>query len=332
MIVARGETSKRMSTQLAVVGDIGGTNARFGLADLSGELPRIFGVESYLCRDFDGPVEALEAFLRDKNLSRQPEQIAVAVAGPVHEGAVSFTNAGWRLSEDDLLRRGFNAVHLLNDYEGLAFAVPFLGPQDLRRIGRTPDPASRGTLAVIGPGTGLGVSAVTRDARGDVIAATEGGHISFAPADDVETELLTRLSSQYGRVSIERILSGPGLVNLHALLSDIEGTRIVCDEAAMITQGCVAGDPACARTVERFCAILGAVAGDLALAFGAVGGVFIGGGIAPAIVSVLETGSFRARFEAKGRLQDYMQSIPTKVILRSDAALLGAACALRRCA
>jgi glucokinase len=328
MNVAGHERSRRASTGPAVVADIGGTNARFGLADLSGEAPHVFGVESYLCRDLEGPAEALEAFLRAKNLNQPPTGAAVAVAGPVHEGAVRFTNSGWRLSEDDLLRRGFKAVHLLNDYEGLALALPFLGPRDVRRIGRARERDRRGSLVVIGPGTGLGVSAVTRDESSEVIAATEGGHIAFAPADEVEREVLRRLSSRFGRVSVERILSG--LINLHAVLGEIEGRRIACDDPAAITEGCVAGDPACARTVERFCAILGAVAGDLALAFGAVGGVFIGGGIAPAILGALEAGSFRTRFEAKGRLQDYMRAIPTKVILRTDAALLGAACALRR--
>jgi glucokinase len=314
---------------LALVGDIGGTNARFGLVDTRAGDLRVTDHVGYLCRDYPEALDAVAAYLKQVGLKRSPALAAVAVAGPVEDGAIRFTNSAWILSEAGLRGMGFAAARLLNDYAALALAAPLLAGDDVRRIGDADDAVAGRTVAVLGPGTGFGASALVRDAFGEAALSGEGGHVSFAPTDEVEVEILRGLAAKYGRVSVERILSGPGLCDLHQILCALAGAPTDLTDPAEITRLALAGDPACRRTLDRFCAILGGVAGDLALGYGARGGVFIAGGIAPRIVQVLEQGDFRRRFEAKGRFESYMRAIPTRVIVRTDAALLGAARALK---
>ncbi len=313
---------------LRLVGDIGGTNARFALAELSGPAPRIDGARAYLVDDFASLEEAVAAYLKDHGGAR-PASAVIAVAGPVIEGEARLTNAHWKMSEAALRDAGFAAVRLINDYEAVALSVPRLGPEDLAAIGDTPA-AGRGTVAIVGAGTGLGVGALVRDAAGQAVAVTEGGHVAFAPDDAVEIEILKQLTERFdGRVSVERILSGPGLVNLRWALGRIQGEDVADLEPEEIVELAGAGeDLLCAETLRRFCGIYGAVAGDFALAFGATGGVYLGGGIPPRIVEHLRASDFRERFEAKGRFADYVAAIPTFVILHKTAALVGAADAL----
>ncbi|MBC6983396.1 glucokinase [Caulobacter sp. 17J80-11] len=314
---------------LALVGDIGGTNARFGLVDLSAARPEVTDATGYQCRDFPTASDAVRAYLREHGVKRVPAAAAIAVAGPVENGAIRFTNNDWSLSEAGLREMGFGAARLLNDYAALALAAPLLQGEDVRRIGAPDAEPGNRTIAVLGPGTGFGVSAVARDDRGEAILATEGGHVAFAPADEVEMEVLRRLSAKYGRVSVERILSGPGIVDLHHALLAMDGRESVLTDPAEITRRALSGDPECRRTIERFCAILGSVAGDFALAYGARGGVYVAGGIPPIVIDVLAQSDFRKRFEDKGRFAAYLAQIPTRVILRPHAALLGAAGAAR---
>jgi glucokinase len=178
---------------------------------------------------------------------------------------------------------------------------------------------------VVGAGTGFGVAALARQGGREVVMPTEGGHMGFAPVDEVEIEVLKRLTAEFGRVSIERILSGPGLARLHTTLQQIRGEPAQRLDPAAITRGARDGEAACVQTVEQFCAILGGAAGDLALALGARGGVYLGGGIAPAIGDLLVKSRFRARFEAKGRLSPYLQAIPSWIIIHPRAALIAAA-------
>jgi glucokinase len=245
----------------------------------------------------------------------------------VVDGKADLTNArGWNLDEAALAAAlGLRAVRLINDFAAPALAVPLLGPADLRPIGGTRliDPSQ--TVSLLGPGTGTGVSARVVDRDQMTILVTEGGHIGFAPADQVEREVLRILSARFGRVSIERILCGHGIVNLHQALGEIEG-RIVPELAPSdVTGAALAGDPAALATMERFFAILGTVAGDLALVHGARGGVLLAGGILPLVAGLLETSKFRARFEDKGRLSPLLQAIPTNLLVAQDVALLGAA-------
>ena len=201
-------------------------------------------------------------------------------------------------------------------------------PEDeLASLGGPAQGDPHAAIALVGPGTGFGVSALARDAHGREMALpSEGGHACFAPGDEIEDEILRILRRRYDRVSIERLICGPGLLNLHRALAEIDGRETHIDDPAQITAQAL-NDPnsPCGATLARFCAMLGAVAGDIALTTGARGGVYIAGGIAPRILPFIQASPFRRRFERKGRFQDYMAAIPTKVILHRHAALLGAA-------
>lgn len=309
----------------ALVGDIGGTNARFALAELEGPTPHVGEAVGLKVADYPRATDAIAAFLAARGLDRPPAVAVIAVAGPVRRGAIDFTNSDWLLSEADLLALGCDQARLINDFAALALAAPLLAGADLRAVGPEEAGPSGGTIAVLGPGTGFGVSALVRDDRGEAVLSTEGGHVGFAPTDEVEVELLRRLSARHGRVSVERILSGAGLDELHECLRAMDGLPPEPVAPARITAAALAGDPAALRSVERFCAILGGVAGDFALAYGATGGVLVAGGIAPRIIDILQASAFRARFEDKGRFRDYLAAVPTRVIVRPHAALLGAA-------
>jgi glucokinase len=231
------------------------------------------------------------------------------------------------VSEGELQTLGLNPVKLINDFEALAWGAPIVPEAELASLGGPVDGDPHATVAVLGPGTGFGVSALVRDARGNELAMpSEGGHACFAPGDPIEDEILRILRRRYDRVSIERLICGPGLLNMHRALAEIDGRDSHIDDPAQITDQALE-DPrsACGATLARFCAILGAVAGDIALTTGARGGVYIAGGIAPRILPFLQASPFRERFERKGRFTDYMREIPTHVILHKHAALLGAA-------
>lgn len=306
-----------------LVGDVGGTNARFALVDEQGHVrnPR-----SYLARDYASLAEVVADYLETMVGRHRPPRAVIAVAGPVLDGEIEFTNLDWQISEGDLLAQfEFEAVKLLNDFAAQALACPRLGADDLRPIG----PKIRGDgdcpIVVLGAGTGFGVAGLARGDRGDVALATEGGHASFAPSDEVEVEVWRRLKARFGRVSIERLLSGPGLYDLYRALAELEQAPAALTDQRAVMTASEAGDPLAAAAVDRFAGILGSVAGDLALSFGARGGVYISGGIAPRMAERLEAGPFRARFEDKGRLSDYLRQIPTSLVLHPHPALVGAA-------
>lgn len=306
---------------VALVGDIGGTNARFALAEVAGDTPVISNIREYGSRNRSGGAELVRAYLDD--IKTRPAIAVLAAAGPIIDGAVTFTNLGWTLSERELCSLGFAHARLLNDFESLALATRHFRDEDLHPLGPRRDGAADATIAVIGPGTGFGASALVRGGGHSVAMAAEGGHASFAPADDVEREILRVLKAKHGHVSIERIVSGPGLQNLHASLAEIDGRTADVPDPAEITRRALKGEDVFARTVTRFASILGSVAGDFALYYGARGGVFIAGGIAPTILPFLERSEFRTRFEAKGRFEAYLRAIPTRVILHPHAAFLG---------
>jgi len=313
---------------LALVGDVGGTNARFALAELNANPPEIRDIKILHSHDYPRAGDAVKAYL--DGAAERPAVAVIAVAGPVTAGAVRFTNLHWSLSERELLGLGFAKARLLNDFLALALAIPLLEPKDMRKIG--PDIAGEKgmPIAAIGPGTGFGAALLLPAQSGlPVAVATEGGHASLAPDDDVEIEILKFLSREFGHVSLERVLSGPGLINLHRALAAIEGRAPENVEAPEITSGALAGEEPYLATVKRFAAMLGAAAGNFALAFGAQGGIYIAGGIAPSILPLLESGAFRARFEDKGRFRSYLAAIPTAVVVHTDLAFLGAASVAR---
>jgi glucokinase len=313
-----------------LVGDIGGTNARLGTADISGNTPVISEPKSYPGSQFASFDDLVDHYLRE-TAARFPLSIVVAVAGPIQNGEVHLTNGQWHISEEALRRKGFGFARLINDYAALAYAVEHLQDGDLAVIGGRHAGIPGETVGVLGAGTGLGVSALVRDLGTSCVMVTEGGHIAFAPVDEVEVGILRLLSQRFGRVSVERVLSGPGLVNLHWALAGLKGAEGGQLAPKEITERAAAkSDPLCVETVDRFCGIYGRVAGDLALAFGARGGMYLGGGIAPRLIDQLDAGTFRRCFEDKGRFSGYVSIIPTKVIVHPYAALLGAAEAAMR--
>jgi glucokinase len=315
---------------LGLVGDIGGTNARFALADLGSARPRLISPRTFQCERFATAEDAIDAYL-DMLGAGRPRSAVIAVAGPVKDGEIAFTNGSWRLSERALAARGFKSASLINDFAALALGVAGLGADERQTIGPSVDAAAGETIAVIGAGTGFGVGAVVWAGEQPIALTTEGGHASFAPNDEVESELLKILRARFGRVSIERILSGPGLQNLYSGLAEYYGAPAEAPAPEEITRQALSGEDHCSReTLDRFCAVFGSVAGDIALSFGALGGVYLAGGIAPDIIQHLQSSQFRRRFEAKGRFEDYMRQIPTGVVTQPHAALLGAAEHLRR--
>lgn len=315
---------------LALVGDVGGTNARFALARWTGGRFALEQPESF-------PAEAHPTFLgavRDYISARaeRPDHAVLAVAGPVKQGQIDLTNSPWQVSEAELEGLGLKSARLINDFEALAWGAPVTPRADLATLGGPSEGEAEASIAVLGPGTGFGVSALVRDGRGAETAMPgEGGHAAFAPEDEVEDAVLQILRRRYGRVSVERLICGPGLINLHAALTEIDGRDDPIDDPAEITRRALEDwNSPCGATLARFCAILGSVAGDVALTTGARGGVYVAGGIAPRILEFLRASPFRERFERKGRFEDYMRAIPTWVILHRHAALLGAAHALER--
>jgi glucokinase len=316
--------------QAGLVGDIGGTNARFALAVPSDGRPEFAEFRGYQCADYACVDEALEAYFKQLDGPR-PKTAVIAVAGPVVEGSISFTNLGWRMTERDLAKSlGFDRITLINDYAALALAAPVLGEDDARRIGPAVAGHPNSTLAILGAGTGFGASALVRDGAREAVLTTEGGHIAFAPTGALEVEIWRILSHRFGRVSVERILSGPGLMNLYSALVEIEGRGHPCITPDEVTRRADDGEALALRAVNIFCEILGSVAGDFALAYGAQGGVFVAGGVAPHFLAHLERSAFRDRFEAKGRFESYLSAIPTRVVTHPQAALLGAGRALLR--
>ena len=312
-----------------LVADIGGTNARFALA-APGGTPRLEpgSIEVLRVADFPTPVAAAVHYLERK--SARPLGAVLAIAGPTDGETAELTNHRWSFSAAALRQAlGTDAVRLTNDFAAIARALPGLGPDDVRLLGpafRAAAPDADRTLAVLGPGTGLGVAAVTLRDGMPTVLQTEGGHASFAPVDDEEIAILGHLAHRFGRVSWERLLSGPGLANIDAALRAIAGANALPLAPEAITARAAAGsDPLAVRSVEVFCALLGAFAGDAALLYGAWDGVFIAGGIAPTLASELAAGRFRARFEAKGRFSARLATVPTALIVHPFPGLLGAA-------
>jgi len=307
-----------------LVGDVGGTNARLALVDSTG---KIRNPKTYAAADYGSLSEVIAEYLETTAGRQRPDNAVLAVAGPVVDGEIEFTNLDWRISEGELIGTfEFHAARLINDFAAQALAAPVLDADDLRVIGPPLKAAEGAPVVVLGAGTGFGVSMVVRTERGDIPISSEGGHAAFAPSDGVEAAIWASLRRTHGRVSIERILSGPGLYALYRGLADVRG--VACDlkdEKAVLAAGQAGGDLLAEETLDRFCEILGGVAGDLALTCGARGGVYVSGGIAPRMADRLASGGFRRRFEDKGRLSDYTRDIPTSLIVHPYAALVGAA-------
>ena len=317
-----------MSGKRVLLADIGGTNARFALADPAAPMPLLGdSIRGYAVESFGSLAEAAQHYLNATQV--QAESGVFAVAGRVDGDIARMTNHPWVVSRERVREAlGLDEVTLVNDFVAQSMAVRLLGEDDVLAIGAPGRTASAGasrTYAVLGPGTGLGIGAlVVRDGHHYPLA-TEGGHASFAPGTPEEVAILERLSAYYGRVSNERVVSGGGLVNLHRALSEIAGLDPGPLQPEDITTRAAEGDRRCMRAIDVFCAVFGAIAGDLVLTLGAWDGVFLSGGMVPLLLPALQHSGFRQRFESKGRYASAMAGVPTLAVLHPQPGLLGAA-------
>ena len=331
---ATGAASDAAAGFPRLVADIGGTNARFGW--VAGPGAPVSHVHTQPVPAYAGPAQAVHAYLQwlaqaPDGDARAPRHAAFAVATAVGADHIAFTNSHWAFSRAAVQAAlGLQRLLILNDFESLALALPGLGAAQLRAHPGVPAPACRATMAVVGPGTGLGVGSVVPVPGSAWVALPgEGGHATLAPADDLESALLACVRQQYPHVSAERLLSGIGLPVLHQALADVLGQPTAALSAAEVVDLGEAGSHAlCSQTLDLFCALLGGFAGNVALTVGARGGVFIGGGIVPRFADRFFASAFRQRFEAKGRFQPYLAAIPTALITDTLAALGGAALAI----
>ncbi len=305
-----------------LVGDIGGTNARFALVHAPGAAPT--EVTTMACADYPDLGDAAEAYLAAT--ASTPAAACIAVAGPVQGDRFRLTNGPWDFSTEAIRRRlGLAHLRLLNDFAALALSLPRLRPDDLCRIG-TPTAVAGQPLAVLGPGTGLGVAGLHPSDGGWIPVCGEGGHVDLPVIEEREIEIARVLRAEQQTVSAECVLSGTGLTRLHRCLCQVHGVDHTPLTPAQITElGCTGEEELCVEALEVFCALLGGVAGNLALTLGARGGVFLGGGILPRIPDMLEHSEFRRRFDAKLRMTDYVKAIATQLIVATAPALIGAA-------
>jgi glucokinase len=308
-----------------LLGDIGGTNVRFALL----ERDSIGPIERSHTADAPDLISAIDAYLAPRGGRQAIAGAAFAVAGPVQDGRCALTNNVWVVDQDALKQAlGLSKVIVVNDFVALARSLPRLRQADLVAVGGGSARADRPAV-VFGPGTGLGVACLVSGRGSEVAIASEGGHATLPAANDRQESVIRYLRSRQGHISIERILSGGGLVALYQAILAIDQKTAPDRDAADITQRGLEGScPASRAALDVFCAFLGDVAGNLALTFGAQGGVYIAGGIVPHFADYLARTEFRRQFEAKGRFEAYLSEIPTRVIIRPDAAMTGLAALL----
>lgn len=310
--------------ELRLVADIGGTHARFALAQ--GEAVR--AEAALACAAFPGPLQAVQRYLDEVDIDRgRLREAAFAIAAPI-AGAdqITMTNVHWRFSVSELRRAlGLRRLIVLNDFTALAMSVRHLPESELIHVAGA-QAAPRAPIAVLGPGTGLGVSGLIPAGEDWVPLQGEGGHASLAPNTDREAALLRELRRRFGHVSAERAISGPGLVNLHEAICALDGKDAERLQPAEIMQRAVEERcPICAEALQTFCALLGSVTGDLVLTLGALGGVYLGGGILPRMVDYFLHSPFHARYLDKGRYRDYLAPVPIRVITTPHPAFVGLA-------
>jgi glucokinase len=315
-----------------LLGDIGGTNARFALLPHAGSEPR--HVATLAAAGFPTLEDAVEQYLKDHAaaVGGRPRWAAMGIANPIVGDRVQMTNHHWAFSISAVQQRfGWGRFELINDFTALALSLPSLAASDLQQVGGGP-PVPGAAVGLVGPGTGLGVSGLLWPPGGGKVVAIagEGGHVTLAPADDAESAVLARLRLKFGHVSAERAVSGPGLVSIYHAVCEVDGVPAQDFDSSGVSSRALAGsDPQCRRALELFCSFLGSLAGNIALTLGARGGVYIGGGIVPRLGDAFAASPFRERFEGKGRFRAYLAPIPVFVIRASvSPALLGAARAL----
>ena len=328
----RESRSPEVETKWHLLGDIGGTNARFGICDDQKDPYQLIGsYEVAAFPTFSNVLEQLQSDLIKAGLSMADAgESCLAVAGPPDVQPVSFTNSAWRFDRELVMSTlGMQSVSIINDFAAAARALPLLSENHLEKVGGgRAEPGS--PCVALGPGTGLGVATLATTHSGEpLVISGEGGHVDFAPVTNVEAAVLDFLRARYGRVSIERLCCGEGINNIYQALADYRNLKIKYSSAAEIGAAALSADDALSKeTMAMFFAVLGAAAGNFALTLGAKGGIYIAGGIVPRYLDLLRRSDFRARFLAKGRFADYLSDIPTFVVTHSQLGLLGASASL----
>jgi glucokinase len=318
---------------MILAGDIGGTSTRLGLFEVKNGFTCAALEQTYPSRKYQSLTQVVEAFLEAR--PSEVKHACFGVAGPVQHGRVTTPNLPWEIDAASMARElNLSSVKLINDLEANAYGIAVLKPQDFMVLNEG-SPKAEGNAAVISAGTGLGEAGMYWDGTRHHPFACEGGHADFAPRDELETELLQHLRAKFGRVSYERVLSGPGLLRIYEFLRDTgrgevpaELTKALCDgdPSVVISQTGLKGTyEICVKALSLFVSFYGAEAGNMALRLMATGGIFIGGGIAPKILPMMKMPSFMVAFADKGRMRPLLEAIPIKVILQEKTALLGAA-------
>ena len=304
-----------------LIGDIGATNARFAWAGADGRIER---ARVLACDEYPSIEDALTTYLADDDRPDMPREAALAVASPVTGDAVTLTNHPWSFTISGLERHfALERLLVINDFTANALAMPRLAPSE-RLAGGGGTPAPEATMGVLGPGSGLGASGLVWTGSGWVALSGEGGHVTMPPCDARESAVLDRMRQRFDHVSAERVLSGPGLVNLYNILAEIDGVPAAPFTPAQIADPHIGEtQPLVHEALTMFCAMLGCFAGNLALTLGARGGIYIAGGIVPRLASSLAEPPFRARFVAMGRFEPYLAAIPSYVVMLAIPAFLG---------
>lgn len=315
---------------MILLADIGGTNVRFATLHDDG---RIDGFESWLTALYPNIAEAVKAYAEMTGARLPFDGAAVCAAGPLNGDRIDLTNCGWKISVDEIsAATGASAPVLVNDFAAVARALPVLGAGDLVQIGGGA-PLAHAPKVALGPGTGLGVASAVFDGRGGWIGMPgEGGHVDLAATNEREIAIVFHLIREHGHVSVERVLSGPGLETLYLAIASLDGLKLNAkpmahDIAAAARKG---NDTAAVEAVALFTGWLGSVAGNLALSLGTQGGVYIAGGIVPQWGDLFDAKLFRRRFEAKGRMRGFLTPIPSYIVTAKDLAFRGLAEMVRR--
>lgn len=310
-----------MTNTLGLIADIGATNARFALADDKG----FYEPKNLKCEDHPTIVDAIHAYLAQVG-AKNPKMAAFAMAGPVGNDMFEMTNNPWRFSvKETCATMGWDLFHLFNDFESVALGIPHLPQEGVEQIGGDQQPKQKGTIGIIGPGTGLGVASLFWDGTAYRANAGEGGHVTMAAKTQREFDLFRTLRYKYSHVSAERVCSGKGLVNIYTAIRILDGHEKMPDRTpeeiaeAAINKSC----PICEESLDKMMGFLGTVAGDLALSLGAMGGIYVAGGIPAKLGDYFLNSRFRKEFEAKGRFGDYLKKVPTYLVKDPHIAFRG---------
>lgn len=310
----------------SIVADLGGTNIRLALINDIGTTPQ--HIQTLSVGDYTGLIECIEHYLTLVPASHIT-RLSIAVATPVSGDKITLTNRDWGFSVRQVAEHfKLEQVKVVNDFTGLALSLPLLSADDLQQVGGS-IPEKDGAIALLGAGTGLGVSGLIRSAAGIYPLSGEGGHVTIGATTVRELAIFSEFIKRYGHMSAERLLSGTGISEAYEIICLIDGVKDLELSPAQISKHAIAGtNPQCVELMELFCHWLGVVAGNLALSLGSTGGVYIGGGIIPKLGDYFIHSGFRKAFESKGRFTNYLRKMPVYIIHAKQPALLGAANAL----